>query len=210
MSYALKVLFFASILVLSGSVLPFTFAQNTTVILSPLKQLENGISGNDIKCKDGFVLIAMTDHNPVCVKPMTANKLLERNWVLVETSKSYNMDVTRVGPLTNGSSLILGSQPAIVSNQTLMQLPTIKKAIIAADSQYDSYQVECNSNHACPVTSGTIPPPTVFTGIDANEAKLAMGVLDFNPIISKPSVSNYGTNVEYDGKEYSLIIVVYS
>ena len=48
---------------------------------SPFKQIKNGVSGYDVKCKSGFSLIIKTsDDSPACVKPSTAQKLVERGW----------------------------------------------------------------------------------------------------------------------------------
>ena len=50
---------------------------------SPLKQLESGISPEDIECKEGLELIfKSTNGSPACVKPQTAEKLVERGWAV--------------------------------------------------------------------------------------------------------------------------------
>ncbi|KKL93248.1 hypothetical protein LCGC14_1876570 [marine sediment metagenome] len=65
----------------------FALLQNTsqemqeTIILSPLKQLKNGILPQDIKCKEGLILtIKISDGSPACVKSETKAKLIERGW----------------------------------------------------------------------------------------------------------------------------------
>jgi hypothetical protein len=76
-----KTLFSVLILVLSSSLVPFTLAQNSILTISPLKQLEHGISVRDIQCNKGFVLlIKISDNFPACVKQYTAQKLVERGW----------------------------------------------------------------------------------------------------------------------------------
>lgn len=83
MSYALKALFFASILISSAWVMPFTSAQNATMTLSPFAQFNLGISFDAIECNQGLVLIVKASHNsPACVKPQTASSLVERGWGL--------------------------------------------------------------------------------------------------------------------------------
>ncbi len=48
---------------------------------APLKQLKSGIPANEIKCNQGLVLIIKTsDNSPACVKPQTAQKLINRGW----------------------------------------------------------------------------------------------------------------------------------
>lgn len=81
MSYAIEAIFFALILVSSASISPLAFAQNVTSILPPLKQIKNGVPLLDVKCKEGLVLITKTsDSSPACVKPDTAQKLVELGW----------------------------------------------------------------------------------------------------------------------------------
>ncbi len=80
MSYALKALFISSILVSSASIMPLTFAQDT-MILSPLKQFKTDLSAYSVICKQGFQLILKSENNyPACVKPQTAQNLVERGW----------------------------------------------------------------------------------------------------------------------------------
>lgn len=48
---------------------------------SPLKQFKSGIKTEDVKCTDGFTLVIKSeDDSPACVKPDTAQKLIERGW----------------------------------------------------------------------------------------------------------------------------------
>ena len=49
-------------------------------MLPPKKQQSQGKSINEIQCVWGFVLIQKYDSSPACVKPQTAEKLLERGW----------------------------------------------------------------------------------------------------------------------------------
>ncbi len=98
----LKALFLVSILVLPGSLIPVTFAQNSTLILLPLKQLKNGTSPQDVKCKEGFVLVIKTsDSFPACVKPTSVYRLLSQNWVLI-----HNKIITLKGGEKDGPLLV--------------------------------------------------------------------------------------------------------
>src|SRR5574340_2477 len=48
---------------------------------SPLKQFKSGIPADKVECNDGFVLTFKSkDSSPMCVKPATANVLIERGW----------------------------------------------------------------------------------------------------------------------------------
>ena len=50
----------------------------------PRQQLKNNIEPSDITCNPDFVLIfKATDNSPACVKPSTAQKLLERGWSIL-------------------------------------------------------------------------------------------------------------------------------
>jgi len=49
--------------------------------LSPHKQVSSGINPQDVICSEGLELIfKSTDNSPACVKPSTAEKLLQRGW----------------------------------------------------------------------------------------------------------------------------------
>jgi len=50
-------------------------------ILPPLKQISSGIIPENVTCTDNYELIfKSTDTSPACVKPSTAEKLIERGW----------------------------------------------------------------------------------------------------------------------------------
>ncbi len=49
-------------------------------VLPPLKQLKNGISTNDVICKEGYELIFRSTTSIACVTSETAEKLIERGW----------------------------------------------------------------------------------------------------------------------------------
>jgi hypothetical protein len=86
MHFSWQALFFVSILISSGSVTPLVFAQNDVSYVSPLKQFKNvTISVYDVKCKVGFDLVIKTsDDSPACVKPSTAQKLVEHGWGILK------------------------------------------------------------------------------------------------------------------------------
>ena len=53
-------------------------------VLPPRKQLEWGLGNNEIVCREGMDLIfKATDNSPACVKASTAQKLLERGWIVL-------------------------------------------------------------------------------------------------------------------------------
>lgn len=53
----------------------------TIKIATPLKQLQHGIASKDVTCWQGLQLILKSeDGSPACVKPQTAQILVERDW----------------------------------------------------------------------------------------------------------------------------------
>ncbi len=57
-------------------------------IYAPLKQIKDGVSFEEIKCKRNLQLIFKSLNNsPACVKPQTAEKLMERGWAVDETNQ---------------------------------------------------------------------------------------------------------------------------
>lgn len=49
--------------------------------MSPLKQYKEGIKASEVICRENLNLILKsTDNSPVCVKPVTKSKLIERGW----------------------------------------------------------------------------------------------------------------------------------
>jgi len=51
------------------------------ILESPLKQLSSGIEANSVVCKKEYDLVfKAVDNSPACVKPSTAEKLIQRGW----------------------------------------------------------------------------------------------------------------------------------
>ena len=51
--------------------------------LSPLKQFQYDVFGNEIKCDNGLVVVVKkSESSPACVTPDTAKKLVERGWAV--------------------------------------------------------------------------------------------------------------------------------
>lgn len=44
------------------------------------QQLESNVSLEDLNCEQNHLLVFRYDHSPACVKPATAEKLMERGW----------------------------------------------------------------------------------------------------------------------------------
>jgi hypothetical protein len=50
--------------------------------LPPKKQQSQDRNISEIQCVRNFILILKYDHSPACVKPLTAQKLIQRGWTL--------------------------------------------------------------------------------------------------------------------------------
>ncbi len=60
---------------------PLKISVKSNVIQTPLKQFESGTSLGEIQCREGLELLLKTSNNhPICVKPETKTKLVERGW----------------------------------------------------------------------------------------------------------------------------------
>jgi hypothetical protein len=82
-----KFVIFALIpLILSIGILPaISFGE---ILDSPRKQMQNGIAAKDVICKSDLTLIIRTSGDAVCVKPTTAEKLIERGWTEIKDTSS--------------------------------------------------------------------------------------------------------------------------
>jgi len=49
-------------------------------ILSPIKQIKNGVATEEMRCKDHLVLVPRNDDSGACVKQESFPKLIERGW----------------------------------------------------------------------------------------------------------------------------------
>ena len=56
----------------------------TKLDLAPRVQISLGVPLDEISCKEGLHLVFKKSGNPACVKPSTAEKLIERGWAVSE------------------------------------------------------------------------------------------------------------------------------
>jgi len=62
---------------------------------SPLKQFKSGIPIDEIQCKKGLVFAQKgTNGNPICVKPESQQKLIERGWAVSEPGSKVSSQDT--------------------------------------------------------------------------------------------------------------------
>lgn len=64
-------------LVLIGTMITSTV---NAEVLSPKKQMANGVSAEDVACKGGYTLMIRMGGNAACVTPSTASKLSTAGW----------------------------------------------------------------------------------------------------------------------------------
>jgi hypothetical protein len=49
----------------------------------PLKQIQNGVNPSDVTCTEGLELVMkVSNSKPVCIKPSSVEKLIERGWAI--------------------------------------------------------------------------------------------------------------------------------
>ena len=63
---------------------PISEYKNEFSDLSPLKQHHNGVQPNEILCKENLILVLKIDNSPACASPETAQKLIEREWGILQ------------------------------------------------------------------------------------------------------------------------------
>jgi len=52
-------------------------------MISPRMQVKQGVVPSDVICNDGLELVFKnSDNSPACVKPQTAEKLIQRGWTI--------------------------------------------------------------------------------------------------------------------------------
>ena len=83
-------------------------------ILSPLKQFKSGVNPYSVNCRQDFLLVIKSeDNSPACVKPQTAQKLVERGWGwAMQTMDSLKpLQSKRITGLENDTGIVtLGNQ----------------------------------------------------------------------------------------------------
>ncbi|MDE1828719.1 MAG: hypothetical protein KGI25_00190, partial [Thaumarchaeota archaeon] len=112
------------------------FAQQGSVLLSPLKQIQSGILPQDVKCRVDFVLIINSESNiPACVRPTTEQKLLERGWITPEKFEAMH--------------------PVMKSNENKIQQNTSINKILGNNTIQKERILFSESNSTVPVTNSS-------------------------------------------------------
>ena len=96
-----------------GMVIGTCEAPGYKIIPTPLKQFKSGIFALNVKCADEFALVIKSeDGSPTCVKPDTAQKLIERGWakeIVPSNQTSLNLN-------SNSSTTIPNSMADLENN----------------------------------------------------------------------------------------------
>ena len=105
----------------------FSYVQSK--IESPLKQIQSGITTNNVICNTGLTLIIKSeDGSPACVKPQSAQKLLMRGWaqeIVSNTSDNLGSIIPYVGVDKFSDIVSIANQTYYVTtfNGTLDSIP---------------------------------------------------------------------------------------
>ncbi|MDE1843655.1 MAG: hypothetical protein KGH95_08405, partial [Thaumarchaeota archaeon] len=100
--------------------MPGTYVTGVKLIDAPLKQFKSGIPVSDVKCNDDLQLILkFEDNSPACVKPDTAQKLIDRGWATITVTKA-SFEVIQSNVTQTNIVMGLGNDTGIVNwkNQT--------------------------------------------------------------------------------------------
>ncbi len=80
-------------LALIGTMMSSTYAEHD--LMSPKKQMNDGVSAEDVICKGGFTLMIRMSGDAACVTPSTASKLSSAGWG--EIIKEFEMQAEHEG-----------------------------------------------------------------------------------------------------------------
>ncbi|HEX5457807.1 MAG TPA: hypothetical protein VFX64_05410 [Candidatus Nitrosotalea sp.] len=88
---------------------------------TPLKQFKSGIPASDVKCADGITLVVKSeDGSPACVKPDTAQILVERGWAKeIVTQTTINAIASSIPKLEKIPVIINGVNSSYSFNYTI-------------------------------------------------------------------------------------------
>lgn len=114
------------------------------IIYSPLKQFKSGIAAEDVQCSTDYTLVIKSeDGHPACVKPDTANILIEHGWALdTNNPKLTHMNVKVFSSYTPSSladhfltgSLYSNAEPISNGNITI----TVNRIVMGTTQTYPS------------------------------------------------------------------------
>jgi len=147
----------------SKEIMPSDYAVTLAVskksnLLSPLQQFKSGVGIDQIKCKPSYHLVMKkTNGNPVCVKPESVSKLIERGWainVLLESVQQEKQTDEMPEKLTsgmknNGSASV---QSKLGKPETLETVPASSGSIVNFYVNDDDLNTSHNGIDVIPTT----------------------------------------------------------
>jgi len=83
-----KIVLFLIPLILSIGITPSLSFADHHMVMSPRKQMANGVAAEDVVCKAGLALMIRSTGDAACVKPATAEKLAAADWGTIEKQAS--------------------------------------------------------------------------------------------------------------------------
>ena len=77
--------------------IPFDDASAIAYFPSPLKQILNGVSPENVTCTEGLVIVLkVSDNSPACLKPASSEKLIQRGWGIMLSDESSESNVSQI------------------------------------------------------------------------------------------------------------------
>jgi len=123
-----------------------------TVIIhpSPKKQLESGIASENIICKEGLELILKSsDNSPACVKPQTAEKLIERGWTTTHLDKQKLIQGNIIKYAITGDAIITDIINDQDAHAMIIQVYTVTASTLTIEIPRDLLDTPlCSYNNA--------------------------------------------------------------
>jgi carboxymethylenebutenolidase len=101
MKNVLFVMFVISSLILSSQI--YGYSYGIAYFPPPLKQIQDGTDHSAVTCTEGLELVLkFSNGNPACIKPTSAEKLIERGWAIhvlpdYDKSKNNNSEIFTIG-----------------------------------------------------------------------------------------------------------------
>lgn len=113
--------------------------------IDPLKQIQSGITFNEIQCKENLILIQKYDGSPACVTESTKQKLIERGWTekIIDIISSKHADVEKL--LIENKIDYIPDKLVITTGATIRGDPACG-AVVDTDSKVHWFGIDSISN----------------------------------------------------------------
>jgi len=166
-------------------------------LLPPLKQLKSGISTGQFSCLQGLTLVIKSeDNSPACVKPQTAQKLVERGWAKSQENSGILVTLSegqREGPLLVQKifqdsiqgldfreyplATNVGSPITLHIGDSASNGCTVELTLVKISGSMATFLKKENQNRPCPIClSGNTVIDTPEGNINVKELRIGMQV----------------------------------